>query len=208
MKKIVLKEMTNYVGKMTLEKLEEQIKEAYKRGIKRVEIDVSGVPLRKDFSVEVARIQDTYNCTFIGLSEKEEMVDAIVSTGYFIKESLGAVEYGKKFRRLVEMSDFPLMIKDNRLKGDELIVYNIIQPIRFDKQYFHYNIIKPYLLEPSELEKAMLEGVNIWDKSQTHLGDIAGKNQGFRFANTETERTILDIFTEIIEGTAPTFYND
>lgn len=195
------------VGKQTLERIEEILESERKNGNTGVQVDVTHLALRKDFAIDVARLENEYNCKFIGLGEKESQVDAIVGTGYFIKESLGKVEYGKSFRRLVEMSDFPLMIKDNRRVGDELIIYNIIQPLSFDNMFFYYNVIKPYLLEPEELEKACwIERENIWDRESIHITDIGGTKTGFRFANTLTERTLLDIFTQIIEGTLTGFY--
>lgn len=196
-----------YIGKQKLQVIEDKLALAAKNGKYNVKVDVTGLPLRPEFSIDVARIIDTYGCEFIGLGEKEETIDALVSTGYFIKEALGEDNYGKQFRRLVEMSDFPLMVKDNRLTGDELIIYNVIQPVRFGENYFHYNVLKPYLLEPGELERACwYDKEEIWTKKKTHISDIGSLDAGYRFANTETERTLLDIFTKVIEGTATGFY--
>lgn len=205
--RIDVSKMTNYVGKKTLMLIEERLKKMNSNGLTGVEVDVTNLPLRSDFVVDVAKLQDDYDCIFVGLSEKEDKVDSIVSTGYFIKEELGNELYGERFKRLVEMADYPLMVKDNRGIGDELIPLNIIQPISFDTTHFYYNVIKPYLLEPMELEKAVhFEGKKIWDRESIHISDIGELQTGFRFANTKRERTIMDILTNVIEGTLRGFY--
>lgn len=204
---IYVADMTNYAGKQTLDRIEERLKKENKKGKFGVVVDLGSIPMRKEFAVDVARMIDSYKCKFINLGEKEEEVDAYIATGYFIKEKLGNVKFGERFKRLVEMSDFPLMIKDNRLKGDELIKHNVIQPISFNNSYFHYNVIKPHLLEPGYLEKACwYENKNIFDKESIHMADLGDKLEGYRFANSEQERTILDVFTGVIDGTLKGFY--
>lgn len=196
-----------YVGKKTLEEIEKILKKEMKKGNIGIEVDLKDTSMRADFSLDIARMQYTYKCKFLNLGGKEDEIDTYISTGRFIKEKLGNVEYGRRFRRLVEMSDFPLMVKDNRGMGDELIQFNVIQPVSFDETHFHYNVIKPYLLEPGELEKAYwYENKNIWERESIHLTDIGEFNQGFRFANTVQEITILDILTGVIEGTLKGFW--
>lgn len=192
-----------YIGQSTLDLVEDFVSKEFKKGNKQIIIDCSNpkFSIRKEFLLSIAKIEEYYNAKFYGLQSKEEIVSSIRNSGFFTKDKIGNLEYGKKFRKIVEMADFPLMIKDNRNIEDKLIRFNVIQPISFDDNYFYYNTIKPYLLEPIKLEEACWKNNQpIWDENKIFISDIGDFNQGFRFASNKKERTILDIFTKIIEG--------
>lgn len=189
------------VGKQTIQKLAKELEAYRKKGYTQIEVDLRHLSLQKDSLEELAYLKTRYECEYLGLGDKEGKLEAYIGTGLFLKRELGVENYVKLFRRVVEMADFPLMIKDNRLMDDDLIELNVIQPIAFTDVHFHYNMIKPHLLEPRELEQAIwVDKKDIFTQESVYLSDIGEELSGYRFATTLKERTMLDIFSRVIDG--------
>ncbi|MBT3123336.1 MULTISPECIES: hypothetical protein [Bacillus] len=199
MKIIEVKGHSNYVGSKSLLAIENRVKKLTEEGVTGIVVDIDGLAMNEEFVPKVAEIMDSYNCRFEGLGEKEGLVDAYISSGYFLKRKMGVSKFVRWFRDMVEEANFPIMIMDNRLAGDELIIMNVVQPMRFDDKYLYYRVIKPHLLEPASLEKAVTEGQNIWSNRDIRLVDLAKEDVGIRFAANLRERTMLDIFSGIID---------
>lgn len=187
-----------YAGKKTVNTIKEKLQEYKDKGITGVLIDLEGIAMSSEYSKELADMVYTYQCTFNGLGNKEQLVEAYLYTGYFIKETKGAKEYLEWFKEQIETADFPLMILDNRLSCKRLVALNVIQPIKFEKNYFHYDVIKPKYLEPETLEKAIKNKEDIYTRETIHVTDIPKEETGFRFACTDQERIQLDIFEAIV----------
>lgn len=189
----------DFVGKKTLEQIRKDVEEYHKQGITDIVINVDDKSMSKDYTKYVAEMIYEYGCTFKGLGGKEETVKGYLNTGYFIKENIGAKRYVEWMENQIRLAGFPLMILDNSLRdARNLVPLNIIQPERFDDKYFYYSVIKPTYLEPVMLEEAIRDGKDIYRKESVNRVDIATEEMGFRFATTKRERTILDIFTEIL----------
>ena len=200
---------TTFFGKTSLIKLENKLKELRKYNeTKTITIDVStpSLSIRPEFLIEFARLSEYYNCEFIGLlDDKNDIIDSYINTGYFIKSSLGAKAYSELLKELITTLDFPLMILDNRLDKYNFIDYNIIQPIGFSKYKFYYKKLKPSLLEPRILEKACWENKEeIWSQEEIFISEMSDSNIGFRFAKSIKEKTILELYKKILDGS---YYN-
>lgn len=187
------------IGQQTVAKIDKELKKLYEKNIINVEVDLRGFSIHKDSIMALAKLKYLYECEFI-TEDKDDYIDSLISTGIFLKEDLGVENFVKYFKYIVEVSDYPLMIKDNRLVSDGLVAMNVIKPIGFSEHKFFYNIIKPHLLEPVLLEKSILEGKEIFVQESVHLSDIGDKEFGFRFATNKNERTLLDIFTAILNN--------
>lgn len=184
------------LGLKTLEKLELELKS---RGVP-TEIDVSDSSFEKQFSPNLAKMMVLYNCTYIGLSmEREEELESIIQTGWFLKENLGPKEFGAWLRNLIEQSDFPLMVLDN-VVSNKTPKYQVVQPISFENDRLRFRKLKPTYTEPKVLEKALMSDVDIWVTDTIHHLDLANKNFGLRFACNMKERAILDIISNILSG--------
>lgn len=187
-----------YVGRYTLDNVEKDIKEAKENGYEDITVNVEGLSINNDYTFLIADIIDFYKCTFIGLGNKEDDIDAIINTGAFLKRDMGTESYVKWFKRMVESADFPLMIRDNRLKKAVNTEMNVLQPVMFDDKNFYYNVIRPQYLEPIDLERAMKNEQSVFTMETIRIVDIAKYEEGFRLASTENERYILDIFESIL----------
>lgn len=198
-----------FVGQDTIKNIEQELINYEKQGIKGVEVNVDELPLRDDFNLDLARLELRYLCKFTGLADQKEGIIAnIKDTGYLIKESIGGEAFSKKMKQLIMDADYPMMLIDNKGQGDELIPINVIQPFMFDNVNLHYYLLKPNLLEPRYLQKACwVDNETIWEQKKVFIADIGSKEFGIRFAKNEKERTILDIFSGIIDGTITEFDN-
>jgi len=191
-----------YVGRYTLDRVEEDVKKEIEKGNRDVVVNVVGLSINQDYTYLIASMENKYGCYFKGIGNKRDEVDAIVNTGAFIKKDLGVEEYIKLFIKLVELGDYPIMIRDNRLKVGRIVTMNVIQPLMFDDKYFYFNVIRPKYLEPIHLERAVQQDEKIYTRESISLFDIAKYEEGFRFASSEDERYMLDLFESVITGKA------
>lgn len=187
-----------YIGSYTINKVREEVEREYDKGNRDIKVNIEGLSMNKEYIYDIADMIDLYGCSFIGIGNRKEEVDAMINTGVFIKENLGSEEYVNWFREQVEKADYPLMIRDNRLKNNRDTTMNVIKPIIFDNKYFYFDVIRPTYLEPVYLEDAIEQGENIYMRDSVNLVDISKKDEGFRFASNEEERYTLDIFDSII----------
>lgn len=188
-----------YVGRYTLDMVEKDIQNEIKQGNEQILINVEGLSINDDYTFLIADIIDYYKCTFKGLGNKEDDVEALINTGVFLKREMGTEMYAKWFKKMVEAADFPLMIRDNRIKGVRYTEMNVLQPVMFDNRNFHYKIVRPQYLEPADLEEAVRNKEDIFSSETINLVDIAKYDEGFRMASTEHERYILDVFESILK---------
>lgn len=184
------------LGLNTLEQLEVTLKE---RGLP-TKVDVTQSSFEKQFSPHLAKLMIVYNCEYIGLSmEREEELESIIQTGWFLKENLGPKEYGQWFKRMIEQADFPLMILDNVL-ARKTPKYQVVQPLSIENDRLRYRKLKPSYTEPKVLERALMNDVDIWVTDTIHYLDLSDKTFGLRFACNVKERAILDILSNILSG--------
>lgn len=189
----------NIVGMRTLEMIERRLEEYLEQGKDGVIVDLRDRGINKEYNEYLAKLQYKYKCIYRGIGNKEHEIDAYLKTGYFLKESMLREEYAYWFKEKLEESRMPLIIRDNRLRDTKLVSYNVVKPIKFTEDLFHYYIIKPQYLEPEDLKKAIEDGQDIFTKETTLIGDIGRKLEGFRYAASYKEYVILDIFKGILE---------
>lgn len=193
------------IGYDSILNLESRIKELNAKGINRIDLDFRDkkYSIKNDFLDGLAKLIVYYNVRLLGLESKEDEINRIINSGYFLKKKLGAEKYAKFFVDLISKCDFPLLIQDNKYAKDNLAVYTIIQPMYFDSTYLYYKSLKTYLLEPLHLEKACWhskEKVDIWNEHKILISDLGSVENIFRFPATIQEKTLLDIFSNIISG--------
>lgn len=188
------------VGMKTLELVADKLKEYKEDGITGVTVDMRGRGINQEDAKFLAKMKYDTDCKYKGIGHKEEDIEVYLMTGYFLKDSMGSKNYVKWFKRQVEIADFPLLIRDNRLTDYKIVPMNIIQPLKFDGVYFKYKLIKPQYLEPKDLEQALRSGKNIYTVESIRVEEIGYNREGFRFAGTYEERLMLDIFEDIITG--------
>lgn len=188
----------NVIGIKTLDYIEKTLEEQKEKGVTGIVVNFKGKGINPEYTEKLARMKYEYGCKYLGEGNKKYDIDAYIKTGYFIKEKMGRVAYLRWLKRQVEQADYPLMIRDNRMKAIRTVEMNIIQPLKFDDRYFYFNVIKPKLLEPEDLELAIAEGEEIYTKETILIEDLLDLNEGFRFAGTFQERCILDVFEDII----------
>lgn len=174
-------------------------------------INFFNISISKEYNVDLARLIYEYNCELIGLSqERLEIINSIINTGYFIKENKTPKEYYLIFRRLLELSDFSLMILDNTyyniLHRKKEIPFSIIQPLYFENNYFYYQKLKAGMVQPKELEKQIQKGTDIWEVSNVHIYNLIEFSSGFRFATTKLERDYLELYSDILSQRLTGFY--
>lgn len=201
----------SYVGKKTLTDIERQLQEMQEQGVRHVIVDIKDYALRNDFNEDLARMEIVYGCVFEGIGDKRTQVDYLKETGYIHKQLIGRERYIERLRELIEMADFPLMVKDNRLEETTTLGLNIIQPIGFEGNRFYYNILKQRLTEPKALEKACWYTKEpIWEETYVDYYDMWENSTtcNFRFAKDKEERTILDLLSGIIAGEFKGFYQE
>jgi len=196
------KYVDTYVGRYTLDRVEEDIQKELEKGNTEIVVNVTGLSINQDYTYLIASMVNKYGCDFKGIGNKRDEVEAIINTGAFIKKELGVEKYIKLFINLVELGDYPLMIRDNRLKAGRIVTMNVIQPIMFDDKYFYFNVIRPQYLEPIYLERAIQQGEKIYTRDSISLYDIAKYVEGFRIASNKDERYMLDLFESVITGDA------
>lgn len=192
-----------FIGHSTLDKVEEYILSEISLGNKDLDINCSNPKLiiQPSYIETLADIEDKYKMKFIGLGDKEEAIETIKNSGYFIKKNLSEHLYALKFKEVIQSSDFPLLIQDNRQSGENLIKFNIIQPIGFDDSFFIYIKFKSSILDLKKFEDICWNIESpIGTVEKIHISDIGNKSKGFRFPNSKKEKTILDIYSNILEG--------
>lgn len=189
------------LGMATLKDLEVKLKEfSVNQPEVKVNINLSNSSFEHKYTPELARLLLTYNCEFLGLSiEKESEIEAIIQTGWFVKENLDSSKYLMWLKEKIEIADFPLMILDNTLLGVEPR-YVIVQPLAFEKNVLRYRKLMSKYVEPCVLEDALSRGLPIWTTETKHALDLSDKLFGFRFASNERERAILTILSNILSG--------
>jgi len=186
------------VGRPTLDKIEAIIQEEMEKGNTDIVVDVYGLSINEGYTISIADMIEKYNCTFKGLGSKEETVEVLINTYAFVKEKKGVEGYIKWFKQMVENADYPLMIYDNRVKGNKMVDMVLVQPLIFDNTFFHYNVVRQQYMEPVYMEEAVRTKQNIFTRESIRLVDLVKIEEGFRFASNEEERYILDIFEDIL----------
>lgn len=199
-----------FIGKESLERIKKDVEDIREEKGNSVDIHLyfSGVSMRDNFNVYIARLGFEYGCKLYGLSTKKEDIDYIIKSGYFIKKRLGARAYGNRLVELIQRADYPLMIKDRR--GEKFIgndvTYYIIQPYGVDSEnIFHYGELRPKYADPIELERAVRDNKDIWNMKEIFVPDLGNESTGIRFASTPQERIILDLLSGVFSGTLEGF---
>lgn len=194
-----------YVGQLTLNTIEKFAKNLLEKENKRLIVSFKDEDkvLRDVFLINVARLEEYYGTIFIGLYGKEDDVLCIRNSGLVIKDNMEDNMYIEKFKKAVEIANFPLMIRDDTRKKSEAVDLKVIQPIFFDENFFYYNSLKSSFIEPVKLQEEIQNNnskdkENIWDLNKVHLSEIASFDEGYRFASNLKERTILDIYNDIL----------
>lgn len=189
------------LGMTTLKEIETQLKKLSDgRKETNVSINLSNSSFEHKYTPELARLLLTYNCNFLGISiEKESEIEAIIQTGWFIKENLDSSKYLLWLKEKIEIADFPLMVLDNTLLGVEPR-YVIVQPLAFENNILRYRKLLSKYVEPYMLEEALKIGNSIWTTETKHALDLSDKLFGLRFASNEKERAILTILSNVLSG--------
>lgn len=190
------------LGISTIEDIEKQLKKIHSDGqtIERVFVNLSNSSFEHIYTPELARLRVLYNCDYYGISiEKESEIDAIIQTGWFVKEHLGSSNYLMWLKEKIEIADFPLMVLDNTLLGLEPR-YLVVQPLSFENNVLRYRKLLAKYVEPSSLEYAIHSNLPIWTTETKHALDLADKQFGLRFASNDRERAILTIISNVLSG--------
>ena len=186
-------------GLQTVQEIEQDLKKLSKKY--HVVINISETSFEKKFSPMLAKFLCLYDCEYTGLgAEREKEFQAIIQTGYFLKESMGTTKYLEWLQEKIEISDYPLMVLDTVLIKGSKVPYAIVQPMSFEKDYLRYRRLKPQYTEPYLLEEGILNNEDVWVTDTIHRLDLAQKDIGFRFASTRKEREIITILSNILSG--------
>lgn len=174
--------------------------------LKQARINFFNLSIPKEYNIDMARLKALYNCEVVGISnERDSVLNSIINTGFFIKENKTPKEYYQTFRRLLELTDFSLMILDNTYYNSEnlskkRVPFTIVNPLYFENNYFYYQKLKVGFVQPKQLEQAMSSGKDVWQQESIHVYSLAEPHSGFRFATTSEERDYLDFYTEILSN--------
>lgn len=169
----------------------------------KVIVDFFNIDINKKYNIDLATLIFEYNCELLGVSEKRlEILHSIINTGYFVKKEMNPDQYYCFFRKLLETTDFSLMILDNVysnfINNENKPKYVVIKPLYFQGNTFHFKKLKSYFTEPVELEKALLEKKNVWEKSSVFIYDLIREDSGFRLSSTEREFDFLELYSDIL----------
>lgn len=197
--------LSSYIGFEAIQKIEQEIIKYKNKNYSEIVVDFREFKfsLKDEYLPEIAKLIEYYNVSFLGLESKEDEINRILNSGYFLKKKLGAENYARLFLDLVAKADFPLLIRDNKYKKDVLAPYSVVQPLYFDSSYFYFKTIKTYLLEPIYLEKACWHSdkkESIWNEDKILISDLGNEKTIIRFPANQHEKTLLDIFSNIISG--------
>lgn len=190
------------LGISTLESIEKELKELKNSGQTEgnAYINLSNSSFEHKYTPELARLRVLYGCDYYGISiEKETEIEAIIQTGWFIKDNLGSAKYLDWVKEKIEIADFPLMVLDNTLLGVEPH-YSIVQPLSFENNVLRYRKLLAQYVEPILLEDALHKGIPVWTTETKHSLDLVDKQFGLRFASNTRERAILTIISNIFSG--------
>lgn len=195
------------------DKLKSKINKKEFRFSNKTKIDIFNIEIPKEYNVDLARLMFEYNCEFIGISEDRlSILNSIINTGYFIKENLSSNQYYEFFRSLLEKTDFNFIILDNTYKNSisrhKSIDFYVIKPLYFNNNYFYFKKLKSRFVEPSSLEFALNNNLNIWEQSSIRIQDISNFEVGFRLPSTNRERQFLKLYNDILSRRLLGFYRE
>ena len=164
---------------------------------KNIELDLESTIVRNDF---VKLVAEWVNKGVIVRTNDSltTLIVAYIQTGYFIKCELKE-NYKYWLIDLIEKSNFPLMILDNRLTNAETDLY-IVQFLDTTKKELRYRKLRSFATNPKTLQEAIEENREIWELSTIFVDELNKADSGFRFASNERERAILDILTGVLNG--------
>lgn len=195
------------------DKLKSKINKKEFRFSNKTKVDIFNIEIPKEYNVDLARLMFEYNCEFIGISEDRlSILNSIINTGYFIKENLSSKQYYEFFRGLLEKTDFNFIILDNIYKNSinrhKSVDFYVIKPLYFNNNYFYFKKLKSRFVEPTSLEFALNNNLNIWEQSSIRIQDISNFESGFRLPSTNRERQFLNLYNDIISRRLLSFYKE
>lgn len=172
---------------------------------KTTKLNIFGIDISKEFNFDLANLIYNYNCELIGISdERLNLLYSIINTGYFTKKEMSKTAYYLYFRKILEKTDFPLMLLDNTvyndLNTDKKQSFYLAQPLYFTETQLFYKKLKSGFAQPKDLELAIKQGLDIWEVDSVHILDLCEIHFGLRFASNFYERQLLDLYSEILMG--------
>lgn len=178
--------------------------EVAQRELNSVTINLFNTIVEPLFTVDLVRLQLDFGVEFQGLSEERlELMESILHTGYFIKETLGD-GYVDWLENLLGIADYPLMLLDNvyynAIKQKDEPKYLVVQPLTFEKDLLKYRKLRPKYTEPRVLERALKSGLDVWTVEDTTIYALKNPLFGLRMAKNIDEMYILDLLTEVLNG--------